>query len=148
VTTHVAVDDCERIRPGLVAQPVNTMSSLAYCAAGAWVLLQAPMNRPRLALGAAAVAAGLGSALYHGPGGQACRRLHDGSAVLLTGAIAASLPRRPTARRAATVGCLLAGSAVHAASRSGRPLCRPDSIIQGHALWHVLTAAAVVLAAG
>ena len=31
---HVAASDCERCRPGLVAQPVNAMSSLAFVATG------------------------------------------------------------------------------------------------------------------
>ena len=30
--------------------------------------------------------------------------------------------------------------AVHLLSRTGRPLCRPDSLIQGHAVWHAMTA--------
>jgi hypothetical protein len=145
----VAVDDCERIRPGLVAQPVNTASSLAYCAAGAWVIQRAPGDGLCRLLGSASVAAGVGSILYHGPGGRTSRRLHDGSAVVLTGAIIAVLARRPAGGRAvAAVGCLAAGGAMHGASRSGRPLCRPDSVFQGHAAWHVLTAVAVVLAAG
>src|SRR5207253_1750779 len=105
-------------------------------------------RRGRL-LGTAAVAAGVGSVLYHGPGGLASRRLHDGSAVLLVGAIVAALARRPVGGRAtAVVACLAAGGAMHAASRTGRPFCRPDSLFQGHAAWHLLTAAAVVLAAG
>ena len=29
---------------------------------------------------------------------------------------------------------------VHALSRTGGPLCRPDSLLQGHALWHAITA--------
>ncbi|MGH8978237.1 MAG: hypothetical protein ACRDV7_09205, partial [Acidimicrobiia bacterium] len=30
--------------------------------------------------------------------------------------------------------------------RTGGPLCRPDSVLQAHAAWHVLTAAAVACA--
>jgi len=37
----------------------------------------------------------------------------------------------------------LAGFAVWFFSRTGEPLCFPDAIIQGHALWHVLTSFAV-----
>jgi hypothetical protein len=35
------------------------------------------------------------------------------------------------------------GAAVHATSRTGRPLCRPASPLQGHAVWHVLSALAL-----
>jgi hypothetical protein len=31
-------------------------------------------------------------------------------------------------------------AATYRASRSGGPLCRPDSLVQGHGLWHGLTA--------
>ena len=27
---HVAASDCERVRPGLIGQPANTVSSLAF----------------------------------------------------------------------------------------------------------------------
>ena len=37
------------------------------------------------------------------------------------------------------VGCGVA-AATYRASRSGGPLCRPDSLVQGHGLWHGLTA--------
>lgn len=30
--------------------------------------------------------------------------------------------------------------ALHVLSRTGRPLCRPDSLLQGHAAWHAITA--------
>ena len=146
---HVAVADCERIRPGLVAQPVNTASSLAYCVAGAWILARRPLSVRRLALGLSAVAAGVGSVAYHGPGGRIGKGVHDSSAGALAAATSFAMLTPPTRidRRVAAVSCLSAGAAVHAASRTGRVLCRPDSLLQGHALWHVLGAVAVALAA-
>ena len=30
--------DCERLHDGLIAQPVNTASALAYVAVGAWLI--------------------------------------------------------------------------------------------------------------
>ena len=36
-----------------------------------------------------------------------------------------------------------AGALIHARSRTGCPWCRPDSLLQGHAAWHVLSAAAL-----
>ena len=148
VTGHIAVSDCERIRPGLIAQPVNTVSSLAYCAAGAWVLRR-PRSLRRVALGISAIAAGVGSVAYHGPGGRAGKLVHDSSAAALAGTIAIAFATGPASlrRRLVTLGCLGAGAAVHASSRSDRVLCRPDSILQGHALWHALGAAAVLTVA-
>ena len=69
--------DCERFHDGLVAEPVNALSSLAYIAAGAYVWRR---NRPA---GAALVAVGAGSLAYHGPGGTLARVLHDGAIVVL-----------------------------------------------------------------
>jgi hypothetical protein len=145
---HVAVSDCERIRPGLIAQPVNTASSGAYCAAGAWLLCRRPQSRGRRTLGLAAIGAGVGSVAYHGPGGRAARLVHDVSAAALGSASVVVLLARPVSvsRRAATLTLASVGLVVHAASRSDRILCRPDSPWQGHALWHVIGAAAVAMA--
>lgn len=35
------------------------------------------------------------------------------------------------------------GAALHAFGRSGGPLCRPDSLLQAHAGWHLLSAVAL-----
>lgn len=146
---HVARSDCERIRPGLIAQPANTVSSFAYVVAGAVIAGCAqrdggPLRSRRLALAAAAVAAGLGSAAYHGPGGRWGKYAHDGAlvALVVAQAVRRSGDRRPRPEAAALTAV---ASALHAASRTGRPLCRPDSLFQGHALWHIVSAAALVL---
>lgn len=93
--SHVAASDCERCRSGPVAQPVNTASSLAYVAAGLVVLrgeAAATGHRrgptPRSALGWAAVAAGLGSVAYHGPGTALGRYVHDASLLALLATMA------------------------------------------------------------
>jgi hypothetical protein len=197
--------DCERIHDGLIGQPVNTLSSLAYVGAGAALVARArwaePPARARLlAYGAATAANGLGGVAYHGPGGSLGRWLHDAAllatlglvavtdvedvagrsqqqpaalAAVAGGAVAALWPavsapaqvvvaasavvaeaaRHGRRRPAGPGGRGLAGrrvlplvatgalaAEVYAASRSGRPLCRPDSVIQGHAVWHALTA--------
>lgn len=44
------------------------------------------------------------------------------------------------ANAASCLAYLGAGAALVARARR-RPLCRPDSLLQGHAAWHVLTAA-------
>lgn len=43
------------------------------------------------------------------------------------------------------VGALVAGGVIFAVSRTGGPLCDPESPFQGHALWHALTATALGL---
>jgi hypothetical protein len=50
-------------------------------------------------------------------------------------------------RRGGAVAAALfaSGLALHVAGRTGRPLCRPDSLLQAHAGWHVLSAAALWL---
>lgn len=51
-------------------------------------------------------------------------------------------------RRALTaVGLLGVGSLIGTLSRAGGPLCDPASLWQGHAVWHVLSAAALVVLA-
>ena len=94
------------------------------------------------------VAVGLGSMAYHGPGGSAGKLLHDWSAVALAAvaiAIAIALPRGTTRRSSEVLSALCAtvGIAVYWLSRTGRPLCCPDCAVQGHAVWHVLSAVAV-----
>lgn len=58
--------------------------------------------------------------------------------------------RRPGPRRrsrillAAAAGAGLAGATALSLSRSGGPLCRPDSLLQGHAVWHGCSAVALL----
>jgi len=154
--------DCERLHDGLVAQPVNTASALAYVAVGAWAATRAlgrgaPLDRRRLAFGLAVAAAGAGSVDYHGPGSPAARLLHDGGLYAVAGFVAATevtrLARRPPpgarrpawapARRAAYRAALAAaaGAACWWAGRTASPWCQPDSLLQPHAAWHLLGAA-------
>src|SRR5699024_9894030 len=67
-------------------------------------------------------------------------------------AVAGSLLRAqafPTVRRrtVAAVGLLAVGGVVDALSRTGGPLCVPESLWQGHGAWHVLVATALVVLA-
>jgi hypothetical protein len=197
--------DCERLHGGLVAQPVNTASALAYLLAAAWLARQglrrdgAP-RREALAFGLAVAAAGVGSVDFHGPGSPAARWLHDaglcaavsfvavhdlarlagarrravpawaatagaggvllGLAPRAGGAVAGALGllvaagevavarRRPrgagvAATYRAGVAALAVGAACWWLGRTGGPLCDPDSPLQGHAAWHLLTAFAL-----
>lgn len=77
---HPARSDCERVLPG-IGQPVNTLTSLGITAMGVRLARRSEAD-PRAHPGAkwagwALVAAGLGSALYHGPGGRLAPWLHD-----------------------------------------------------------------------
>ena len=87
---------------------------------------------------------------YHGPGGKGSKWIHDITASALGSAVtSAVLSRHMTwGRRVVTLAVMGAAAGVHASSRTDGPLCRPDSVLQGHALWHVLSAAAAWTAAG
>ncbi len=72
--------------------------------------------------------------------------------VLAAAAVAAPLGRalrRPDQRRRIVLALALlgAGAAIGRLSRAGGPLCFPDSIWQGHAAWHLMAAAALVVLA-
>jgi hypothetical protein len=41
------------------------------------------------------------------------------------------------------LAALAAGAAAWTLGRTGGPLCDPDSVLQGHAAWHLLSAAAL-----
>ena len=139
--------DCERLRDGLVAQPVNTASALAYLAVGAWLLgrgcARGPDRRRMVGFGLAVAAAGIGSVDYHGPGSPAARFLHDGGLYAVVGFVAfhelvgrgrraAWTPPRRVAYRLA-LAATAAGAAGWWLGRTGGPLCDPDSLLQGHA---------------
>jgi hypothetical protein len=149
--------DCERLHDGLIVQPVNTASALAYVAVGAWLagrgLRAGPGRGPLVAFGLAVTAAGVGSVDYHGPGSPAARLLHDGSLYLVVGLVAGRevtrwvgrgrlTPRGRVAYRAA-LALAAAGAACWWLGRTASPWCDPDSLLQGHAAWHLLGAAAL-----
>jgi hypothetical protein len=157
--------DCERLHDGLIAQPVNTASALAYVAVGAWLIGRrqpegsgepqggAPVSR--MVFGLAVAAAGVGSVDYHGPGSPAARLLHDGGLYAVVGLVAwhevTRRVRAPgagwTSRRRAAYRAALAAAAAGAAcwwlGRTASPWCDPDSLLQAHAAWHLLGAAAL-----
>ena len=184
MSAHPAAGDCERIRSGVIAQPVNAASCLAYLAAGAWLWRRVRRMgdaEPAASLYCGLLAAnGIGGIAFHGPGDRASHWLHDTAlvgtlaamatdrtalAAGATGAAGLGLALRPTATNAASVvgtvlvagaevrrrrrpaprtgALLLAAAAVNVVSRTGARCCRPESRWQGHALWHVLTAAAL-----
>ena len=46
---------------------------------------------------------------------------------------------------ATTIGLLIGAAVINVLGRTGGPLCDPESVFQGHAVWHVLTAASFML---
>jgi hypothetical protein len=148
---HAAVGDCERIRPGWIGQPANTVSSLAFVAA-AVPIVQAARRRDRpawIAVAAALVVEGAGSVAYHGPGGPKGKFVHDRGLEVLGVAIGVAVRREGRAWRPGprTVVLSVAAVTLHRLSRTGGPLCSCNSPLQGHAVFHVLAAAAAVEAA-
>jgi hypothetical protein len=201
----VGGSDCEHIGQGLLAQPANTLSSLAYLVAGAMLLWRAlaagPGARVAPTVFALTVAGvGVGSGAFHGPTPGWGRFAHDLSiaavlaffigygatlarrapvstglaifgalvgasaivlaaspdasnalvAVLVIGAAGAEVAAaRSPAGRAAGYGApwvvgggaaLAIGALLNALGRTDAPLCDPHSLVQLHAVWHVLTA--------
>ena len=130
--------DCEALHDGLLGQPVNALSSLAYVAVAAYVLRRGGPPAPALAL----ALVGVGSVLYHGPMPPGAEWVHDASLAAVPAAgLAVAWHRRAFPRPpVAAVAALAAGAVANLLTRTGAPLCRPDSLVQGHALWHVLTA--------
>ena len=144
---HVAWSDCERVREGLVGQPVNTASSLAFVAAALPIARRARALRSPAwtAVASASALAGIGSVAYHGPGGRRSKAVHDVGIIALVATLTiARLTERP--RRLRPRAAALAGGAfvLHGLSRTGGPLCSCESRLQGHALFHVFASAALV----
>ena len=78
----MGASDCERIGQGLLAQPANTLSSLAYVLAGTLLLWRAFAGRsqPRVACfvyAMAVIGVGIGSVAFHGPMPAWGRFAHD-----------------------------------------------------------------------
>lgn len=199
-----AASDCETIR-AVVGQPMNVASSLAMSVFGLGLVVVARRWEDRLRrqslmlLGGALTSTGIGSALFHGPGGTWAWIAHDvtitaiplaaalgfeaerrqrPAVVLFLAAMAAAVLARWASVEAQTIsvalafvgllfaayrrrslglfnvpwlvasaGLLVAARVIFSLSRTGSVLCQPDSLLQGHAAWHVLIALAVVAAA-
>jgi hypothetical protein len=149
--------DCERIGDSLLAQPVAAGSSVAFVVLGALLLwrrrgMPAAQRRDVMTYAWLMVAVGVGSVVYHGPGWPGATLLHDVPIVLmLTLAVGTPFVRwvrgRPvlpgsSGGRIAAVGVLAAVALlIYIGGRTASPLCRPDSVVQLHGVWHVLAAA-------
>ena len=67
------------------------------------------------------------------------------AAVLACGCLAAEVAvlRAGGPAVPAALALLACAAVLNLVGRTGGPLCRPDALVQGHAAWHVLTAAAL-----
>ncbi len=87
MTAAIGESDCETIGRGLLAQPVNAVSSLAYVVVGVIVLYPVLRSEDeerivRSVFGSLLIATGIGSLLFHGPQGPASRVIHDSTFIL------------------------------------------------------------------
>ena len=203
--------DCERIVDGMLNQPVNTISCLAFVVAGVLVLVlvrrQHSMEAPDVLIAGMLILTGFGSAAFHGFGGRVAIWVHDASLAGLLALMVSVEVFRRTRRRwdatpwwvawagigilagflPSTTSMIAAGAAVAAfllvlaparwsqpdsraametdrrralllpvallavgyvvfwLSRTGGPLCDPDSLLQGHAVWHLFVGAGLAV---
>ena len=70
-----AIVDCELIRSGFLAQPVNTITTLAFFVAGVWLL----RRQATFWIGIALIVTGVGSFVFHGPMPSWGQWAHDAS---------------------------------------------------------------------
>ena len=149
--------DCERVRDHGMAQPVNTLTSAAYGVASlpVWLAARRSTGLVRIELHAyagALLAVMAGSVRFHARVPGSSHRLHDGSLyVAVSLGLLLLLPHaEPVADSRAWRRFLLAAAtagAAYAGGRSSSRFCRPDSLLQLHGLWHVLSAGAAALVA-
>ncbi|CAN5691218.1 hypothetical protein BH10ACT3_BH10ACT3_16880 [soil metagenome] len=151
--------DCEALRPGLLGQPVNTITSLGYVGVGAWLAGRSGRravraDRSALAFAALTALAGAGSVAYHGPQFAGAQFLHDTPVYGVLGVGAAvpvwrtvrgevAVPGWSTGLGFAIAGTTAAAGAAYLAGRTTSCVCRPYSWWQFHGLWHLGTAAAM-----
>lgn len=84
--------DCELLRDGLLAQPANAISSLAFVVVGIAIAVLAARGhgdrKPSVVLAGCLVITGLGSVAYHGPQPAGAELMHDLSIVFVLALIA------------------------------------------------------------
>ena len=85
---RMGATECELIRDGFLAQPVNALSSLVLIVAGIVIVRRHRGNRMASVLGAIVALVGLGSFLFHGPQVEGSQLLHDWANVSAATAVA------------------------------------------------------------
>ena len=82
VISRIGESDCETLGDGLFAQPVNTLTSLAYVVAGVAIVARGATRRVTerwrsIVYGTSVAAIGLGSVMFHGPQSSGSQVMHD-----------------------------------------------------------------------
>lgn len=126
--------DCELITSGVLAQPVNAVSSAAFLVAAVFVW------RRHLLGGVALAAAGVGSVLGHGDLSPVPSLAHDVGLAALVAVVVVALWRSRSTLPWPWMLALAVGAFVWTVSRTDGPWCVEAAWIQGHAVWHVLAA--------
>ncbi|MCU0263415.1 MAG: ceramidase [Candidatus Nanopelagicales bacterium] len=160
---QIGCSDCERIRDGWLAQPVNALTSLAFVGAAGVVLARtcrpAEGRRGEVAAYSAVLAlVGAGSVAFHGPQPPGARVMHDlpipvliamglGTPLIRSRRGLDPLPGWNPRRGAHLAATAVAAVAAYAGGRTGAPTCDPDSPLQLHGVWHVLCAAGFITVA-
>lgn len=104
-----------------------------------WVLGAVILDRRRRWLWWAIPVTGMVFALW--PAGADPIMVSMATVVLIVGA--ARGIRLKALAAPASVGMLVLGAGIGTMGRSGWPWCEPDSLVQGHAVWHLLAASAL-----
>jgi len=200
ILAQMGGSDCENLGSGVLAQPINTVSSLAYTLVGGlivgWAFAVSGRERTlRVVFGLLLALTGIGSVLFHGPQFGGSQFAHDASflvtlwflgatnladgyvwsptrrwsvfsvgvvivfaaigvapsitnVAMVVGVIvlvASDMIVRRRGRRSsrwyvASIVAIALAVAMFLLGRTGSPFCDPDSLFQGHAVWHVLGA--------
>lgn len=149
----IGESDCEALRDGLLAQPVLALTSFAYVIAAIVVWRRLPEQDRSLGYAYAVFLAfvGFGSVLFHGPQTPGSKFLHDAPIPALGALIVAVLfvrwrraqplfPGATSNKMLLLLAVIVLALLSFAAGRTASPLCEPDSLLQLHGLWHILSA--------
>jgi hypothetical protein len=153
--------DCEAIQAGFLAQPINALSSVAYLIAAVVIVIQArglvaSWQRQSWSYAALVTLVGLGSVDFHGPQTPIAQVAHDAPIAILGGFVVVIIVLRwhrdrtiaPGFNRPRLIGLIVIAVLALPAFFAGRTqsaACDPDSFLQPHAAWHVLTAIGFLL---
>ncbi len=172
-----AAADCETIGAGFLAQPVNSLSTIAFILVAILI-----WRRGSRRFGWIIAGVGVGSFLFHGPWTDRGEGIHDFTLALgllelvrpprfwliaagLAGLFAVLPVVADPISGGLAVGAIVTvlaahklraapaltvagvGALVGRLSATGGPWCFPDSIFQGHAFWHLAAAVALGMVA-
>jgi hypothetical protein len=151
----LGLSDCEAHLGGLLGQPANSLSTVAFGVVALWLLGRRERTWVTNGMALTLLAVGLGSFLYHGPAPQGAVIAHDAGIVAAAGlvlvlsvsAVRSVGPRLAARAMTAALALLAFGWVLHALGRTGSVLCDPNAWLQPHAAWHLLSAVGLGLLA-